>query len=588
MIPSAYLRTGGALLLSALSLLPTASAQGLEIQAHTTGGDWGSSSFSAPLLVVAPIWERDWFLALGSGVLGAGLAALVSMLMPRRRNTALAEEVRSTHEALAGTARRYSELFECSPSILLLIEPGTGLVLEANTAAVQYFGNSLESLRQQSLSELTGLSQERLEEGFASLAAGKEWIVRPGEDDPVFGPPVEIRTRQLSLGGEETVQATIFDIEAQQNQEQERIEAQKLRAVAELASGVAHDFNNFLTAILGYNELIELDAGSDERVAAHVASIRAAGEKGANLVRQLLAFGRKHRLEVEELDFGRVIREISPLMQTLIGSDLRLILELGDQDHQVLADRSELVEVLMNLVLCARDALTTSGQLRLALSQRVAPLGLADEDPYMVGTELVQLSVTATMCTPEAAAAASPPHPEVLELALAAVHDLVGHWRGVVKTSRDPGNGIAIDVFLPVHEHHLPPRNLIEDTQDSESSHTGSTLLLVDDEPDVRTIISALLRSDGYRVLEAGNAFEALDVLKGDSAGVDLVLTDIQMPGETGRQLGARLEKSHPRLLVLYMSGYYDEATASEDDYFMSKPFTLAKFHELIKRVPVR
>ena len=411
MIPSACLRTGGALLLSALSLLPTASAQRLEIQAHATGGDWGYSSFSAPLLVVAPVWERDWFLALGFGVLGAGLAVLVSMLMPRRRNTALAEEVRSTHEALAGTARRYSELFECSPSILLLIEPGTGLVLEANTAAVQYFGNSLESLRQQSLSELTGLSQERLEEGFASLAAGEEWIVRPGEDDPVFGPPVEIRTRQLSLGGEETVQATIFDIEAQQNQEQERIEAQKLRAVAELASGVAHDFNNLLTAILGHNELIELDAGSDERVAAHVASIRAAGEKGANLVRQLLAFGRKHRLEVEELDLGRVIREISPLMQTVIGSDLRLTLELGDQEHQVLADRAELEEVLMNLVLCARDALTTSGQLRLTLSQRVAPLDLAGEDPYMVGTELVQLSVTATVRTPEAAAAPAPPPP---------------------------------------------------------------------------------------------------------------------------------------------------------------------------------
>lgn len=587
MIPSACLRTGGALLLSALSLLPAATAQGLEAQAPTTGGDRGSSSFSAPPLAVAPIWERDWVLALGSGVLGAGLAALVSMIMPRRRNTELAEEVRSTHQALAGTARRYSELFDSSPSILLLIDPGTGLVLEANTAAVQYFGNSREALRQQSLSELTGLSQERLEEGFASLAAGQEWIVRPGEDDPVFGPPVEIRTRQLSIGGEETVQATIFDIEAQQNQEQERIEAQKLRAVAELASGVAHDFNNLLTAILGHNELIELDAGSDEQVAAHVASIRAAGEKGANLVRQLLAFGRKHRLEVEELDFGGVIREISPLIQTVIGSDLRLTLDLGDQDYLVLADRAELEEVLMNLVLCARDALNTSGQLRLALSQRIAPLNLADEDPYMVGTELVQLSVTATVRTPESAAA-SPPHPEVLELALAAVHDLLGHWQGVVKTSRDPGNGIVVDVFLPTRAPHLDSFNLTEDTEGSESSHTGSTLLLVDDEPDARTTISALLRSDGYHVLEAGNAFEALDILKEHSAGVDLLLTDIQMPGETGRQLGARLEKSHPRLLVLYMSGYYDEATASEDDYFMSKPFTLAKFHRLIRRVSVR
>jgi len=560
----------------------------LEIQARTTDGDWGPSSVSAPFLVPAPVWERGWFLALGFGGLGTGLVVFVSMLLSRRHNTRLAEEVRSTHEALTGTTHRYSELFEHSPSILLLIEPGTGLVLEANIAAVQYFGNSRESLRQQNLSELTGLSQERLEEGFASLAAGQEWIVRPGEDDPVFGPPIEIRMRQLRMGDEETVQATIFDIEVQQHQEQERIESQKLRAVAELASGVAHDFNNLLTAILGHNELIELDAGSDVRVAAHVASIRSAGEKGANLVRQLLAFGRKHRLKVEELDFGSVIKGVSPLMQTVIGNDLKLVLELNEQDLHVLADRSELEEILMNLVLCARDALSTGGELRLAILPRIAPLGLPDGDPFPVGTELVQLSVTSAARTPGTTAAASPPHPEVLELALAAVHDLVSHWQGVVKTSRDPGDGIAIDVYLPARALHAPSSAPIEDTEDSETSHVGSTLLLVDDEPDVRNVISALLRSDGYRVLEAGNAFEALDVLKGDSTGVDLVLTDIQMPGETGRQLGARLEKSHPKLLVLYMSGYYDEALASEDDYFMSKPFTLAKFHRLLRQVPAR
>ena len=557
----------------------------LDVQARSEHGSWGPVTSSAPFTMSAPFWERGWFVGLGFSALGILIASLTGLLRARRRSAGLAVEVRVTHAALEGSEQRYGEIFERSPSILLLLAPDSGRVAAANDAAARYFGQSLESLRSLTLSELTGISEESFAGGREILAAGQEWIARPAQEEPVFGAPIEIRASQFSLAGQQTIQATIFDIEAQEREAQERLEAQKLRAVGELASSAAHDFNNLLTAILGHNELIELDAGEDERLKAHVAQIRSAGAQGARLVRQLLAFGRKHRLHVEELDLGQITREMAPLMQSVLSNALPLVLELGEADLTVRADRSELEEVLMNLALAVRDAAPDGAQL-VVRGARISGHELPDGDGANNGllAEYVRLELEVT---PSAARrdGCLPPSLDILELGIHAAQELVAHWNGSVRTLRPSPAALHIEVFLPaVEEEPAGLRSSMGQPGEGVVDASGRTILVVDDELEVRRTIAALLRSDGYRALEAADATEARAILLEASGEIDLVLTDIQMPGESGRDLARSLRRTDPFLPVLYMSGYYDEALAAEGELFLSKPFSLTKFESTLRR----
>jgi PAS domain S-box-containing protein len=565
----------------------------IELQARSHGAEWGPITSSESFTVSDPFWQRGRIVVMGLALLGALLAAVLGMLLARRRSTGLALEVRETREALEGTEQRYGEMFEQNPSILLLLEPETGRILETNAAAAEYFGNTTEALRQQTLNDLTGLSEERLAQGIADLAAGAEWVVRPAEEDPVFGPPIELRASRFTLRGEEIVQATIHDIETQQQREQELLETQKLRAMGELASGVAHDFNNVLTAILGHNELIELDADGDGRLVAHVANIRVAGEQGTRLVRQLLAFGRRQSLRLEALDVNEVIRGLSSVLRTVLGGP-RLELELDELASRVRADRGELEEILLNLVLAARDGMPAGGVLTVRTATAIGKELAAGTPQAALDAECVRLSI---LCAGEADSRgaagepsdAGPTAGELLGLGLTAVEGLVARCGGSVHAAHGPRAGLAIDVFLPAVQEQ--PRGvtepLLSHVEDDQNSG-GHTALLVDDDAQVRRTIAALLRSSGFRVLEAGDARAARECFHGADEPIDLLVTDIHMPGEDGRALGESLLRAHPKLRRIYMSGYYDEATAEDEEVFLSKPFTLTKLERALERAGLR
>lgn len=564
----------------------------LELQARSRDSDWGPITHSARFDLVAPLWRRAWFQWLAIGGAGLFLTSLFGLANARRRGRRLQAEVLRGGTQLAESERRYREMFQNNPAIQLLLEPLSGRVLEANAAAVEYFGNSPEEVRELSLPELTGMSVDEFAAGFHRLQVSGEWVCRPCDEDPLYGPPIEIRASRFALRGEPIVQVTIYDIEIRQRLEHQLLEASKLRAVGELASGVAHDFNNLLTAILGHNELLSLESEGDERSAAHVDSIRLAGERGAKLVKQLLAFGRKQQLRHEEFELNPVIRNTTGILQSVLGARIRVELDLEDGAGRIRADRSQIERILMNLTLNARDAMPKGGT--LTLRTRVAgPATTGDRPPGLdPARDYVQISVqdTGVGMTEEERAQMFKPFFTTKQLGkgtglgLSLVGNIVEECQGATRVVSSPGEGTAIHLYLPVIET-APQSPLPSAGVDALDASADLTVLLVDDEDSVLVTISALLSGSGHRVLVAASAEDARQRFAEHIEEIDVLLTDLNLPGENGRSLAIALREEKASLQVLYMSGLYDEALADERETFIHKPFSLDKLQQALSRV---
>lgn len=538
--------------------------------------------------------QSPWFLGFCILTIAIALVLVAVSWKARRRNASLVIQLQESSDALRESERRYREMFENNPAIQLLIDPTSGRVLEANSAAADYFGNPAEELRDQSFPDLTGLSHEFLQQGLSRLEHNGEWIVHPAEEDPVFGPPIEIRSSLYPLRGEEVVQATIYDIEAKQRLEQQLQEAQKLRAVGELASGVAHDFNNLLTAILGNSELIEIDSGGEARIMEHVSQIRQAGESGSSLVKKLLAFGRKQALCFEELELNEIITESRPIIQSALGSRIVVELDLDDSADRIRADRNQIERALLNIALNARDAMPDGGNLRiqtrLAEEDEIDSL-MPEHDPEL---RYVRLSVQddGVGMPPNVKERAFEPffttkqEAQKSGLGLSTVYGIVGQYGGEASIESTLGEGATIHLYLPMVGYEdvgllqpIPREDLVAVNEQDQ------TVLLVEDDEIVRKTIASLLAGTGHRVIQAATAADARDCFHSTQNHIDVVLADLRLPDENGRKLGESLRAERPHLPLIFMSGYYDEAIRSENEVFLMKPFSLHKLNEALERV---
>ncbi|MFT7669972.1 MAG: PAS domain S-box-containing protein [Planctomycetota bacterium] len=428
----------------------------LEVQARVERSAWSPIASTPVFSIKAPFWQAWWFLSLCSSGLIFLCFLLAGFFYALKRSLGLELEVQRGNAALSESEQRYREMFEKNPSIQLLLEPRSGLILEANAAAAEYFGNTIEELREQSFSDLTGIDQEVLSHGLSRFQRVGDLVIHSAEEHSAFGPPIEIRASHYPLGGRKVVQVTVYDIEEKTRLEQQLREAQKLQAVGALANGVAHDFNNLLTAILGHNELIEMDNEGEDLIQEHIDHIRSAGERGASLVKKLLAFGRRQILCFEELNLNDVITEVSVILKSALGSKIQVVLDLDDFIGSIRADRHQLERSLINLTLNARDAMPNGGTLtvRTGLSE----IGeLKSELPsYNPEFNYVKLSIIDTgqgMNAEECERAFEPfftsKGGENSGLGLSMVHGFIGQCGGVATVESAPDEGTSIHIFLP-------------------------------------------------------------------------------------------------------------------------------------------
>ncbi len=556
----------------------------LEIQARRAGREWGPSSFSRRLTIELPIYRRPWFLMLclaGAVLLIVGTRALIGSL---REASTLAVLVEEGGVALAESERRYREMFTCTTAIQLVLDPESWAVIDANPSACRYFEAELEELIGQHLSELTGISVDELVAQVSKLEGQDgELVLRPTALEQDERHAQELRLSQYAVHGKRVIQVTVNDITTQLQLEQGLREAQKLRAIGELAGGVAHDFNNLLTAILGFSELILYDAPENAAVRRHIAGINEAGEQGSELVRQLLAFGRRQRLNLEDLDLGSVTAGVADLLQRLFDRRIEVCTELDPRAGLIRADKGSIERVLMNLALNARDAMPTGGRLTLRTGACVV---VESDDSDEAPGDYVCLSVedTGVGMDEESRSRMFEPFYTTKEtgkgtgLGLSTVHGIVGQSGGLIRVRSAPGEGTCVELLFPALDSstEAEAQSVLTPMEPPKPRRErAKRVLLVDDDTSVLLSVGALLRNQGHSVQEASGGTKALAAL--ESQAFDLLLTDMRMPGLSGSELAESVRRVAPELPVLFMSGYHEDLARLEHEQVLPKPFSAAQ-----------
>jgi two-component system, cell cycle sensor histidine kinase and response regulator CckA len=385
------------------------------------------------------------------------------------------------------------------------------------------------------------------------------------------------------------------DITARRTLEAQNEQLQKMEAVGRLAGGVAHDFNNLLTVILGFCELLLTDLDADDPRHADIAEIQRAGARGAGLTRQLLAFSRKQIIEPTLLDLNVVVAGMQAMLGRLIGEDVKVVVTLHPNLALVTADRGQVEQVVMNLAVNARDAMPTGGTLTIETDNVELDEHYAAAHLDATAGSYVRLTVTDTGIgmTPEVQARLFEPFFTTKEtgkgtgLGMATVYGIVMRSGGNVGVYSEPDKGTAFKVYFPRAD---ASEMMVETPEPVARAHTGTqTVMLVEDEDGLRDLVKRLLQRHGYTVLAAADADEAQRLFEANPS-IDVLLTDVVMPGSSGPELTKRLIEQRPGLRVIYMSGYTEEAIVHHGVIkpgiaFLNKPFTSEALAEKVRDV---
>jgi len=384
------------------------------------------------------------------------------------------------------------------------------------------------------------------------------------------------------------------DIEERKRLEDQLRQSQKMEAVGRLAGGIAHDFNNLLTVILGYGGVLERKLSPHDPLIKNVTEIRKAGERAAALTQKLLAFSRKQVLRPQVLSLNDLIRDTEGMLRRLIGEDIQLAAELDSVVCHVKADPGQMEQVLMNLIINARDAMQKGGRLLIETKREELPGGRAELRGLRAGV-YVALTVTDTGCGMDELTKGRIFEPFFTTkepgigtgLGLATVLGIVNQSGGAISVYSEVGIGSTFKIYLPLVEG---PEAAVESTKSPAARPDGKSILLVEDDASIRELTAEVLREHGYQVIEAACAEQAGELF-GASGQVDLLLTDVVMSGMGGHELANILVAARPGLRVLYMSGYSERGVVQQGlldpgRSFLPKPFSptelLAKVGEVL------
>ncbi|MBC8001763.1 MAG: response regulator [Opitutaceae bacterium] len=379
--------------------------------------------------------------------------------------------------------------------------------------------------------------------------------------------------------------------------EAQLIEAQKMEVLGQLAGGVAHDFNNILMTIMGYTDLLTMEIEPESPLLEYTGELRQASERAAGLTRQLLVFCRKEIVQAVVLDLNKVVKDLDKMLRRLIGENIEMTVVPGKDPGRIKADSGYVGQVLMNLVVNARDAMPNGGALTIATSAVTLDENYALSHPGVIPGDYLMLSVsdTGTGMTEEVKARlfeaffTTKPKGKGTGLGLATCLAIVQQSGGHIGVQSDVGKGTVFRVYFPRVEEALaaaarPP-------QGGPLPRGTETLLVVEDEPSVRHLTRGVLQAQGYEVLSASNGQEALHVVREHRGSpIQLVFTDIIMPLMGGKVMAEWLRSMHPDLKILFTSGYTDDAISElgvidPDIAFLPKPYTQASLAHKVREM---
>lgn len=375
------------------------------------------------------------------------------------------------------------------------------------------------------------------------------------------------------------------DITAQREADEMLRQSQKMQALGRLAGGVAHDFNNLLSVITSYSDVILKKMDEDDRFRRELQQIKRASEHAASLTRQLLDFSRKRALQPEVLDVNEVVDGINALLHRVIGEDVALVTRLAAEPSPVRLDSGQIQQILMNLAVNARDAMPDGGTLTIETANVKLDGGGGRGQPEAKPGPYVMITVADTGTGMDEATQRFIFEPFFTTkergrgtgLGLATTYGIVTQGGGTITVESAPGSGTTFRLYLPRAAEAARPEPPARARKPPRAGK--ETVLVVDDDPAVRDVIRTVLEMAGYTVIGTGTVQDALDQLRSDERSIDLLLTDLVLPGMNGRELARLAADARPGMEVVYMSGYMDDSVASSGILepgtpYIEKPFT--------------
>jgi len=481
----------------------------------------------------------------------------------------------------------YQALLEEQRKLGPIIEQlGEGVMVTNTEGKIIFVNQAYEKITGYCMQELVGENSRILKSGrqntefykefWSVITSGKTWqgkLVNRRKDGSLYHEQATVFPVKGGDGKIEYYAAVKRDITHEIKMEETLRQSRKLETIGQLVGGIAHDFNNLLTAINGYSELAISGLEPGSKIRNHVERVRDAGERAAALTKKLLGFGRKQMIQPKVLDISETIRGFEHIMKRLIGEDIELVLKLGKAQSPVFADPAQIDQILMNLLVNARDAINENGE--SGERRIIIEVSETDLDETYVTSHVgafagphIMLNVTDT--------GKGIPHELQLRifepffttkpvgvgtgLGLATVYGIVKQNKGSIFVYSEPGQGTTFKVYLPVYSVEKEVTKIWKSTSpDNRVVNGKGIILVVEDEEEVRNLARDVLEAAGYTVLEADSAEYALKMMESYEGPLDLLFTDIVMPGMNGMKLAEKLSKLRPGIKKLYASGYSEE-----------------------------
>lgn len=527
------------------------------------------------------------------------LAVAISTVLLDRRYSARAAALQA---ATTHYQQFLRQVIDANPH-LVFVKDWDGKYVLANAATAEFYGTTVESLVGKRDADFNPKSEEvekYLRDDREVMSSQQAAFIT--EEPATNSRTGETRWFQtvkvplLSLDGKtQQVLGVATDITERKQLEDQFRQAHKMEAVGRLAGGVAHDFNNVLTIIRAQTEFLLADLRGDDPRRDDVLEIQAAADRAAAFTRQLLAFSRRQILQPEVLELNAVITGMEMMVRRLVGEDVVLLTKLHPELPRVSADPGQLQQVLLNLAVNARDAMPRGGTLLIETAIVELDEHYPRQHPTTKAGVHVVLAVTDTGCGMDAATRSRIFEPffttkepgKGTGLGLSTVYGIVKQSGGHIWVYSELGRGTTFKLYLPPHygaAEITEPEQIVTPARGS-----GATILLVEDERPVRSTVRRLLERHGYKVLEAANGQDALTLIAARTGEINLVLSDMVMPGMGGMELASRVRSVAPQLPVLLMTGYTEEAITRagdqpHDEQIIEKPFTMNSMLEKVRR----
>ena len=517
--------------------------------------------------------------------------------------TDLPDRHKRVEEALRSSEDRYRTLFDRAHDGIAIPSPD-GKLLDVNESFARMHGYSTKEMPQMSLKDLvTPETAILVPERMGRLLAGEVLtfeVEHYHKDGQIF--PLEVSASLILIDGESFIQCFHRDITKRKlaekvtaSLENQLRQAMKMEAVGRLTGGVLHDFNNILMVIIGYSDLLLEKAGKKSPLQGELEEIRLAGERAALITQQLLAFSRKQVLEPKVAHLDDLVTEMKKMLTRMIGENIAIQINTCPSLGLVKVDPGQFQQILMNLVLNSRDSMPNGGDLLIETANVNLDEGYCVLHPYMKPGRFVMLSVSDTGMgmSEEVRSHVFEPFFTTKEtgrgtgLGLATTYAAVKQAGGYIEVDSEVGIGTTMKIYLPCVG---ASEKCVKDDPPGNSPGGTETVLLVEDENILRQLCVVILEPLGYKVMPARNGTEAITVAQKYSGRIDLLLTDVVMPGMNGRELATQLVLQHPEAKVLFMSGHtenviFHDGVLDEGVFFIRKPHSPSALAKKVREV---